>query len=274
MKSAPLVDSHCHLSDDAFAADLPDVLARARESGVSRVVVPGVDLPSSRRAVELAESNAGLYAAVGVHPHEARQWNAETEVELRQLARSPRVVAIGEIGLDYHYDHSPRPQQRAAFDAQLAVAAELGLPVIVHNREAIDDVLASLLPWAASLPAPHRHHPGVLHAFSADVRSGRRAVAAGFSLGIAGPITFKNADDRRRITAELPIESFLIETDSPYLTPHPHRGSRNEPAYVRLVAQALADMEGMDQTELATRTTNNAAELFGWDHGTEDSNLL
>ncbi|MGA9533807.1 MAG: TatD family hydrolase [Anaerolineales bacterium] len=274
METGRLIDSHCHLSDDAFADDLSAVLLRARDSGVSRVVVPGVDLPTSTRAVELAESTPGLFAAVGIHPHEARHWTADSVNRLRELARSPGVVAIGEIGLDYYRDHSPRQQQRHAFEKQLALAAELGLPVIVHNRESIDDVLATLLPWAAGLPAPHRQHPGVLHAFSADVKAGQQAVAAGFLLGIAGPITFRNADERRRITQALPVEHMLVETDSPYLTPHPHRGGRNEPAYVRLVAESLADMEGMDHSELAALTTSNASELFGWNHGTENSDLL
>jgi TatD DNase family protein len=272
--SARLVDSHCHLSDEAFSGDLPAVLVRARDAGVSRVVIPGVDLQSSARAVHLAEGTPGLFAAVGIHPHEARHWQAESIDRLRQLARSPCVVAIGEIGLDYYRDHSPRRQQRHAFDEQLALAAELGLPVIVHNREAIDDVLAALLPWAAGLTPAHRQHPGVLHAFSADLKAGQRAVAAGFMIGIGGPITYRNADERRQITSALPVDHLLVETDAPYLAPHPHRGGRNEPAYVRLVAESLADMEGMDHSELAVLTTANAADLFGWDHGIENSDLL
>jgi TatD DNase family protein len=274
MPPAPLVDSHCHLSDDAFGPDLPAVVERARAQGVGRMVAPGVDLETSRRAVALAADIDGLYAAVGVHPHEARHWTERSLAELRQLARSPHVIAIGEIGLDYYRDHSPRDQQRRVFEAQLDLAAELGLPVIVHNRQAIDDVLSMLLPWADSLPVPHRDHPGVLHAFSADAASGVRAAGAGFMLGVAGPITFRNADERRRITLQLPPEHLLVETDSPYLAPHPHRGDRNEPALVRLIANALAEMKGMDPSEIATLTTGNAVELFGWDDGTDNRDLL
>jgi len=266
---APLADTHCHLCLHEFQADLAEVLERARRAGVERILVPGIDLETSRRAVALAESSDRIYAAVGVHPHHAHTYAPETRGELRRLASSPRVVAIGEIGLDYYRDRSPRPDQRRAFADQLDLAAELALPVVVHNREATDDVLEMLLPWAE-----RRDNPGVLHAFSSDLATGEAAARAGFFLGIAGPITFPNAGQRRIITRGLPPERLVLETDAPYLSPHPERGRRNEPARVAIIAEALS---GIWQRELAqTRRTTweNAAALFHWDHGADNRNLL
>ncbi len=273
-RPAALVDTHCHLTLTAFREDLGEVLARAREAGVERVVVLGIDVPTSRSAVALAEAEAGVFAAVGVHPHDASTFSPSVEAELRTLAGSERVVGIGEIGLDYYRDRSPRPAQRAAFQAQLALAAELGLPVVVHNRESTDDVMADLLEHARRRPAGMAERVGVLHAFSADASTGRRAAEAGYFLGVAGPLTYPGAEDRRQITAGLPLERLVLETDSPFLTPHPHRRSRNEPARVHEVAVRLAALFEVSLEEVARQTTANAGRLFGWDHGIDDHRLL
>jgi TatD DNase family protein len=265
----PLADTHCHLCLADFEPDLPEVLERARAAGVERILVPGIDLETSRRAVELADDHEEIFAAVGVHPHHAATFGPATRDELRRLADSPRVVAIGEIGLDYYRDRSPRPAQRKAFEGQLDLAAEVRRPVVVHNREASGDVLERLLPWAAL-----RDNPGVLHAFSSDAGEALAAAEAGLFLGVAGPITYPNAGERRRVTGELPRERILLETDSPYLTPHPHRGRRNEPARTTLIAAALAEIWGIDPDDARRAVWKNAATLFHWDHGTDNRHLL
>ena len=265
----PLADTHCHLCLADFEPDLTDVLERARQAGVERILVPGIDLDTSRRAVELAEDHAEIFAAVGVHPHHAATYSPATRHSLRQLAASPRVVAIGEIGLDYFRDRSPRPVQRQAFEDQLALANDLGRPVVVHSREATADVLERLIPWSAA-----RDNPGVLHAFSSDAAEAAAAAEAGLFLGVAGPITFPNAGDRRRVTGQLPRERVVLETDSPYLTPHPHRGRRNEPARLALIAAALSEIWESEPDETRRVAWKNAATLFHWDYGTDNRHLL
>jgi len=252
-----LVDTHCHLDFPQFDADRAAVWERAGAAGVIVLIDPGTDLPSSRRAISLAEQHQGIYAAVGVHPHDAASLDEPALAELRRLAAHPKVVAIGEIGLDYARDLSPRDRQRAAFEAQLGLAAELSLPVIVHQREAAADVLAALRGWAGQ-PEPG----GVLHAFSGDLDMARQAVDWGFYIGIAGPLTFTNARQLPEIAGWAPAGRLLLETDAPYLTPHPHRGQRNEPAYLRLTAQRLAELRRISPDELARQVTDNARRLF------------
>jgi len=251
-----LVDAHCHLGDRAFEADRGAVLDRARVAGVGHVVVIGESLAGSERAVTLARGATGLSATVGVHPHEASSWSAEIEARLRDLLAAPEVVAVGETGLDYHYDHSPRDQQRRAFEAQLALAAELGKPVVVHAREADVDVAAMLRAWKGEKRAV------VLHSFSSgtDVWEAGMAIAAYFSF--SGMITFKNWTPVVPLTA-YPPNRLLLETDSPYLAPVPHRGKRNEPAYVREVATRAAALRGESLDALAQATTENARRCFG-----------
>jgi TatD DNase family protein len=269
-----LVDTHCHLTLSAFKNDVGEVLARARAAGVERIVVPGIDLPTSQAAVALAEAEEGVFAAVGIHPHDAQAFSPAVERELRALASSDRVVAIGEIGLDYFRDRSPRPAQRAAFRAQLALATEVGLPVVVHNREATADVMNELLEHARRQPPPLAGRVGVMHAFSADLETGRQASEAGYFLGVAGPITYPDANARREITAALPLERLVVETDAPYLAPHPRRRDRNEPAQTREVAERLAALFEVSLETVARRTSANAGRLFGWDHGIDDHRLL
>jgi TatD DNase family protein len=268
-----LTDTHCHLTLPEFDRDCQAAIDRARAGGVGRIVVPGIDLPTSRAAVDLAEGTPGLRAAVGIHPHHASEWSPQAARELAELAGSPCVCAIGEIGLDYHRGYSPRPDQLTAFRAQLTLAAELGLPVVVHNREATQDVLGHLIEWAARLPEELGERAGVLHAFSADSASARQAIEAGFFLGVGGPITYRNAHARRQITAELPLDRLVIETDSPYMTPHPHRGERNEPARLGLIAQGLAEVHSVELGDLASVTSGNASRLFGWTDGSQDDQL-
>jgi TatD DNase family protein len=252
-----MIDSHCHLDFPDFDPDRDQVLARAAESGVTALIDPGTDLESSRRAVALAEKHDSVYAAVGVHPHDASTLDRETLAQVRQLAAQAGVVAIGEIGLDYYRDLSPRDVQRAAFDRQLALAADLDLPVIVHQRESAADVIAALRDWAAG-----GHAGCVLHAFSGDQAMADEAVATGFYLGIGGPLTFKNARNLPEIVTRVPLAHLVIETDAPYLAPHPYRGKRNEPAYVALVAERLAELLGLPPGDVTAQLTDNTRRLF------------
>ena len=248
-----LVDAHCHLGDPAFDPDREAVLDRARDAGVTHVVVIGGTLAESDRAVALARTRPGLSATVGVHPHEARGWSVDAAARLRDLLALPEVVALGETGLDYHYDHSPRDDQRRAFEAQLGLAAEAGKPVVVHARDADDDMAAMLGAAGGAV---------VLHSFS----SGAKLFAAGMRIAayfsFSGMITFKNWTMNDRLTA-CPPDRLLVETDAPYLAPVPHRGERNEPAFVRAVAEALARARGESTEALGRRTTDNACRLFG-----------
>ena len=254
-----LIDTHCHLDSDRFDADREAVLERAAAAGVSILIDPGADLESSRRAVGLAHRCERVFAAVGIHPHEASTLDDGALDELRRLAAHPKVVAVGEIGLDYYRDLSPRPQQRSAFEAQLALAAELHLPVIVHQREAAADVMAVLKAWAGGGLDGAR---GVLHAFSGDLAMAQEAVALRFFIGVAGPVTFQNARRLAEIVSQLPVDRLLIETDAPYLAPHPHRGQRNEPAHLPLVAGRVAELVGLPLDALAVTLAENARRLF------------
>ena len=256
-----LVDTHCHLDFDHFDEDRESVLRRAAEAGVARIVVPALDLDNVRAVLALAGQHEAVYAAVGVHPNSAAGWQESWLDELRALARHPKVVAIGEIGLDYYRERAPHAVQHEAFAAQCALAAELGLPVIVHNREAGDDVLRLLL----DSPLAGSERPGVLHSFSAPAEVAQRALAAGFYLGFTGTLTFNKAGALRAIAAQTPLDRLLVETDAPFLAPHPHRGKRNEPACVALIAAQLAALHGMTVEAMSAQTTANARRLFGLD---------
>jgi TatD DNase family protein len=258
-----LIDSHAHLDSRKFDSDRRQVVERAGAKGVQTIVNPGADLPSSRQAVALAArrwAGVEIYAAVGVHPHDAKTLSAEALAELRTLAQDePRVVAIGEIGLDYYRDLSPRAVQRRAFESQLALAGQLRLPVIVHSRDAQDDLMAILRNWLKGAGM----NPGVvLHCFPGDVAMAEEALGLGFYLGIGGPVTYQNARVLPEVVKAAPLERLLLETDCPYLPPHPHRGQRNEPAYVALVAAKVAQLQGRPVAEVAAVTTANARSLF------------
>lgn len=254
------VDTHCHLDWSAFDVDRDEVIRRALEAGVTRMVTIGVDVASSRRAIELAERYAGVYASIGVHPNDAADFSHDTLNELRELAAHPNVVAIGEVGLDNYWRTIAPDAQRRAFEAQLELAAELGKPVIVHSRDAAEDVLGTLERHIARNP----QHAGILHAFSGDRDAARRAYGIGFLIGIGGPVTYKKADELREVVRTAPPDRFVLETDAPFLAPVPYRGQRNEPARVTLIAEHAARLRQAPVQDLARHTTSNAARLFGW----------
>lgn len=268
-----LIDSHAHLDSSQFNADRDAVIQRARKAGLVAIVNIGADLVSSREAVALAEKYTFIYATVGFHPHGAKDVTPRGLDELRALARHPKVVAIGEIGLDYYRDRSPRPVQRRAFAQQLELATELRLPVVIHDRDANDDVIATLRDWATSASTlPPRiggdrggaRGLGVFHTYSAGPERLEEVLELGFCVGISGPVTFPKARLLREVAAKVPLERLLIETDCPYLTPEPHRGRRNEPAYVQYVAEAIARARGTSPKAVARATTDNTRRLFGF----------
>jgi TatD DNase family protein len=253
-----LTDTHTHLDFPQFNDDRERVIERASTADVKAIINVGADLASSRAAVALAEAYSQVYAAVGVHPHDAKTLTKEVLEELRALASHTKVVAIGEIGLDFYRDLSPRDKQRQAFQQQLALAREVGKPVIIHDREAHEAVMAILRHWVEG----SHESVGVLHCFSGDLAMAQEAIELGFYISIASPVTFKNARRLRELVRQLPLEKLLIETDCPYLAPHPHRGKRNEPAYVRLVAEEVARVKMTSLEEVASITTFNALNLF------------
>ncbi len=252
-----LIDTHAHLEMREFNDDRDEVIQRAREAGVEYIVTIGTTVESSRDAVMLADKYDFIHAAVGIHPHEVKDILHPAYDILRHFAQHKKVVAYGEIGLDYHYEHSPRADQKRKFRDMLREARKLELPVIVHDREAHEDTLQILSEeWSSELG-------GVLHCFSGDLPMAARLIELGFSLSIAGPITFPKAGALRDVVRQIPIEHLLIETDSPYLAPTPMRGKRNEPAFVRHTAEALAKLKGLSFDDVARITSFNAMQLFG-----------
>jgi len=252
------IDTHAHLEMEAFDGDREAVLARAAEAGITAIVTVGTTLPDCEKAVALTRLYKPVYAAVGIHPHEVKDIDAATYDALRVLARHEKVVAIGEIGLDFFYNLSPHEVQLQHFREQLDLAEELDLPVIIHDREAHPEILDILRPLKGRLR-------GVLHCFSGDWTMARECLDLGFHLSVAGPVTYKKADQLRAVAREMPLERLLIETDAPYLAPQPYRGKRNEPAYVMETARVLAELRDMPVDELERRTASNARHLFGID---------
>jgi len=255
-----LIDTHTHLDDGRYNEDREAMIDRAKEAGVDAFVTIGCDLASSRAAVTLAEHHAFVYASVGVHPHEVKHIQDTWYDEFRRLAKNRKVVAYGEIGLDYHYNHSSPKEQRERFREQIQLARELRLPVIIHTREAQEDTIAILKEEQASQVG------GVFHCFSGDAGLAKGALELGFYLSFSGILTFQNATVLREIAKTVPLDRLLIETDCPYLTPVPHRGKRNEPAFVALVAEQLAALRSgepeMSAEMIGRLTTENAKRLF------------
>lgn len=250
-----LFDSHAHIDDEKFDIDREQVIQRARENGVTGIINVGACMASSARSIALAEKYESIYAAVGIHPHDAQNALDVDYDQLTQWATLDKVVAIGEIGLDYYYDFSPRDVQRSVFIRQLDVARQTDKPFIIHDRDAHGDVLDILKKEAKGLN-------GVLHCFSGSLEMAHDVIKMGYYISIAGPVTFKNAAKLPEIVAKIPLERLLVETDSPYLTPQPYRGKRNEPAYVKLVAQQVASLRGMELDDLAKATSANVRNLF------------
>lgn len=250
-----LFDSHLHLDDDAFASDREVVLDRARAAGVQGFVTVGTSLESCRRALALAEQHADVFAAVAIHPHDAADATPDAMAALAALAKHPRVVAIGETGLDYYRDFAPREVQQQVFRAHLVLARDLGLPVIVHNRDAHADVLRIL----ADVPPPGV----VMHCFSGSLETARTCLDRGYYIGLGGPLTYRTARRAVEVAAFVPPDRLLLETDAPYLPPEPHRGRRNEPSYLPLIARAAARARGVAAGTVAEVTTANARALFG-----------
>lgn len=271
-----LTDTHCHLDLAIFATDLGAILERAIQVGIERILIPGLSLNSSLSAVKLAESHPSLFAAVGVHPTEASGVEQSTFDNIKRLAEHPKVKAIGEIGLDYYWDSTPHDRQQIILKEQLSLAAELQLPVVIHFREKGDassgdcasDMMKILEEWGTGLKqekSPLAERPGVLHSFSGSLEMAQAAMRLGFYLGVSGPVTFKNSRRRQELVAALPLDRILIETDAPFLTPHPHRGKRNEPAYVRLIADRIGFVHSTTTEQIATTTSENARRLFAWE---------
>lgn len=249
-----LVDSHTHIDMRLYNRDRGQVLERAREAGVAAVVDVGCDLDSSRAAIRLAAQYSEVFAALGFHPHSAAKMRDGDQERLSELAQHPKVVAIGEIGLDFYRNLSPREVQVEAFKRQLALARRLKLPVIVHCRDAQEEVLSILTEWAYGA----NQSLGVLHCFSGDRELGQRYIEMGFFLSIAGPITYSSSE----IARNLPLDKLLIETDCPFLTPQPHRGKRNEPSYLSFVVAKIGEISGVPSDVVAEHTTANAIQLF------------
>jgi TatD DNase family protein len=251
-----LIDTHCHIQMRQFASDRAAVIAAAFTHGIGRMIVPGTDVPTSREALNLAESYPGrVFVGVGTHPHDASTLTPEALAEQRELARQPGVVAIGEIGLDFYRDLSPRDVQRDALVAQLGLARVLDLPVILHNRESHSDMVALLRAHGGEVR-------GVFHCFIGDRVMATDALNLGFYLSFAGPLTYPRNHELREVAAWAPADRILVETDSPYLSPQPLRGKRNEPQRVALIAQTLAQTRGVSDDEIADLTTRNAITLF------------
>ncbi len=254
-----LFNTHSHVDTNRrFTDDRNEVLARAREMGVSRLTVIGYNRSAIPVSVRFAEEHDWVYAAVGIHPTDALEWSDETEQEVRKAAAHPKVRAIGEIGLDYYWkDRAPFDVQRDVFRQQIRLARELGLPIVIHDRDAHEDVVRILEEEHAEDVG------GIMHCFAGDWQIAERCLALGFYLGFGGTVTYKNNPTGRDVAKRVPIERMVLETDDPYLAPMPYRGKRNEPGYVRYVAEFLAQLRGMTFEEIASITYANGLKAFG-----------
>jgi TatD DNase family protein len=269
-----LTDTHCHLDYHKFNADRAEVIQRAKASGVGKILVPALHHKSSKEAVQLAESNPSVYAAVGFHPTDLEELSESAFEQVKELAKHPKVVAIGEIGIDYYWVKEPdkRAFQHEALRRQLDFAKDAGKPVVIHMREEGDawfggasiDLLKILAEWQRGLSGRLAEQPGVLHSFNGNLETAQKGLALNFYIGVTGPVTYKNADEKRGIIRQLPLDKILIETDAPFLAPVPFRGKRNEPAFVGHIADKIAEIHSKSPAEIAAITTANAARLFAW----------
>jgi TatD DNase family protein len=253
-----LIDSHCHLDFPEFAADLDGVVARARAAGVGGMVTISTHLDRAPSLGAIAERFAGVWCTVGVHPHEAASHGAVTDLSLREAAQGiPRVIGLGETGLDFHYEHSPRTDQERLFRAHISAARDMDLPVIVHTRGADAETIAILADELAN-----GAFRGLIHCFSTSRELAEKAIELGFYVSVAGIVTFRKAEELRAIVADLPLERLLVETDAPYLAPMPNRGKRNEPSFLTHTAAQIAELKGVSAEELGRSTTDNFFRLF------------
>lgn len=251
-----LFDTHAHLNAVQYEEDLLEVIDRAKAEGVSNIVVVGFDKPTIKRAMELTEQYDFIYAAVGWHPVDAIDMTEEDLVQIEKLAHHPKVVAIGEMGLDYYWDKSPKEIQKEVFRKQIQLAKKVNLPIIIHNREATADIVEILREENA------QEVGGIMHCFSGSYEVAMQCIEMNFYISFGGPVTFKNAKKPKEVAAQVPLDRLLIETDCPYLTPHPFRGKRNEPSYVKYVAEKIAELRGMTFDEIASITSKNAKKIF------------
>jgi TatD DNase family protein len=252
-----LFDTHAHLNAEQFEEDLSEVIERAQEVGIENLVIVGFDRPTITRAMELVEQYDFMYASIGWHPVDAIDMTDEDLVWIEELTKHPKVVAIGEMGLDYHWDKSPKDIQKEVFRKQIQLAKKVKLPIVIHNREATMDIVEILREEGASEVG------GIMHCFSGSVEVAQECIQMNFYISLGGPVTFKNARKPKEVAEAVPLERLLIETDCPYLAPHPYRGKRNEPSYVKLVAEQIAEIKGITYEEVAEKTTANAKKLFG-----------
>ncbi|WP_099190964.1 TatD family hydrolase [Tepidibacter mesophilus] len=251
-----LFDTHSHLTDNRFNEDREEVIKKIRESGVELLLNPGADIPSSLKAVELSKKHDFIYASVGVHPHDVEDMDEGSIEVLRELAKNEKVVAIGEIGLDYYYDNSPRDLQRKWFEEQIKLANELKLPIIIHDRDAHQDTLDIIKNTKSE------EIGCVLHCYSGNVELAKEYIKMGCMISIAGPVTFKNNKKTIEVIKQIPLDNLLIETDSPYLTPHPHRGKRNDSSYVRYIAETIAIEKEISYETVCEVTKENGKRFF------------
>lgn len=251
-----LIDTHVHLNAEQYEDDIDQVIQRALDADVERMVVVGFDRPTIIKAMELAERHDFIYAVVGWHPVDAIDCTEEDLKWIEELAAHPKVVGIGETGLDYHWDKSPKDVQQELFRKQIRLAQKVKLPIVIHNRDATADVVRILQEEEAELTG------GIMHCYSGSVETAKQCIAMNFMISLGGPVTFKNAKMPKQVAVEIPLEYLLVETDAPYLAPHPHRGKRNEPALVKLVAEEIAELKGIPYEEVAKVTTENAMKLY------------
>ncbi len=261
-----LVDTHCHLNFHSFTIDLDDVLERARIAGIIRMVVPAIDVPTSVEVIELSRKIPEIYPAVGIHPNESITFSMNDLDRLHTMIMEEKVVAIGEIGLDAYHQDVDMKHQIIAFEAQLDLADELELPVIIHNREADKMILEVLQRWLIRKKTPiiNENVTGIMHSFSSPLDFAKEVIEMGFYVGASGPVTFKNTRDRREVFGHIPREKVVLETDAPFLTPHPFRGKRNEPSYLQYIAEEFARIWQLPVEEVKEITTRNAARIFKW----------
>ncbi|MBY0093411.1 TatD family hydrolase [Priestia aryabhattai] len=252
-----LFDTHVHLNAEQYEDDLQEVINRALEKGVQNMVVVGFDEPTIKKAIQIAETYDFIYASVGWHPVDAIDMTDEHLAWIEELAQHPKVVGLGEMGLDYHWDKSPKEVQKDVFRRQIRLARKVNLPIIIHNRDATEDVVTIL-------KEEHVEEVGgIMHCFTGSIEVAKQCMDMNMYISFGGPVTFKNAKKPKEVATELPLDKLLIETDCPYLTPHPFRGKRNEPGYVSYVAEQIAELKGITYEELADITTANAKKLFG-----------